>query len=106
MKEEIIKALKIAAVGCCGSEASVWTVKLDYPENPEHGDFSSNLAMANAKILRIAPKVLAEKIIVEFKKNMPDFVCDLSVAGPGFINFFVKNEMNMASQKKKIAVIS
>ncbi len=69
------------------------TFKLEYPENPEHGDFSCNAAMVNAKKLGLAPKVLAENIIAEFSKNKPDFIESVSVAGPGFINFKIKDSL-------------
>lgn len=67
--------------------------RLEYPENAEHGDFSCNAAMVYAKQLSLAPKVLAEQIIVELKKVMPDVVESVSVAGPGFINFKIKEKV-------------
>lgn len=70
--------------------------KLNYPENPEHGDFSCNVAMVYAKQLGLVPKVLAEKIIVELKKTLDgdlNFVESVSVAGPGFINFKIKDKV-------------
>ena len=67
------------------------TMPLEYPENPEYGDFSSNIAMVHAKSLGIAPKVLADKLVSEFTKNMPAFVESVGVAGPGFINFKIKD---------------
>lgn len=88
MKESLIKALS-AAVAPLGVDAA--SIKLEYPENPEHGDFSSNVAMANAKRLGMAPKALAEKVIAAFDSHKPDFVESASIAGPGFINFKAKN---------------
>ncbi|MDQ2933271.1 MAG: hypothetical protein M3Q80_02730, partial [bacterium] len=67
------------------------TFGMEYPENPEHGDFSSNVAMVNAKKLGIAPKILAEKIVAELEKNKPENVESIHVAGPGFINFKIKD---------------
>ncbi len=88
MKSDLISALgKTARV--VGFEPT--TIKVDYPENPDHGDFSTNVAMVNAKKLGINPKVLAEKIVEEFNKVMPDSIQSASIAGPGFINFTVKN---------------
>lgn len=70
--------------------------KLEYPENPDHGDFSCNAAMVYAKQLGLGPKVLAEKVIVELKKELGgslNFVESISVAGPGFINFKIKDRV-------------
>lgn len=65
---------------------------LEYPENPEHGDFSTNVAMVNAKSLNTNPKDLANKIILEIKKDEIDFIKDIKLAGPGFINFSIKDD--------------
>ncbi len=62
-------------------------IKLDHPEDIKYGDFSSNIAMMHAKSLGVSPKVLAEKIIEEFKKEIPENVESVEIAGPGFINF-------------------
>lgn len=62
-------------------------IKLDHPEDMKYGDFSSNLAMMHAKSLQMSPKALAEKIIEEFKKEMPEGLESVEIAGPGFINF-------------------
>lgn len=88
MKQELIKALATVATPL-GIDAA--SIKLDYPENSEHGDFSSNIAMANGKKLGMAPRVLAEKVVAAFEQVKPDFVESVSIAGPGFINFKVKD---------------
>ncbi|MEA2715084.1 MAG: arginyl-tRNA synthetase [Candidatus Parcubacteria bacterium] len=67
------------------------TVRLTYPENHEHGEFSSNIALANAKKSGLRPHELAERIVTEFKKNIPEFVASVEIAGPGFINFKIKD---------------
>jgi arginyl-tRNA synthetase len=72
---------------------STVSIALEYPENPDHGDYSTNVAMVHAKMLKMSPKALAEKIIEEFKKGIPDFVESVSVAGPGFINFKIKDSV-------------
>ncbi len=109
MKQKIISLIE-TAVQKVGISDPV--VKLDYPEVPEHGDFSTNVALAYAKQLGLAPKVLAEKIVKELKDltiepaggeplndseskqlNSVDFIKKISVAGPGFINFKLKDEV-------------
>jgi len=89
MKDKILERLREVAVEF---KLDFKSVKLDYPENPEHGDFSTNMAMVYAKELKMSPKVLAEKIITEFKKRQPEFVREITIAGPGFINFFIEDE--------------
>ena len=93
MKEKLIKSLQKAGQKAGISPTALKEISIEYPENPDHGDFSTNIAMAHGKSLKMAPKVLAEKIIEEVKKDMPDFVESVSVAGPGFINFKVKDKV-------------
>lgn len=65
-------------------------IRLDYPEDASHGDFSTNIALAGAKKLGMPPRALADKIASSFKEKMPECVADISIAGPGFINFRLK----------------
>jgi arginyl-tRNA synthetase len=61
-------------------------VKLEHPEVITHGDFSSNVALVHAKELKTNPRELAQKIVDEFKKKLPEGVIAVEIAGPGFIN--------------------
>jgi arginyl-tRNA synthetase len=88
MKEQLIECLKAAAETVGAMPA---TVSLEYPENSEHGDFSTNIALASAKKLKTSPKALAEKIVTELKGKMPSFVDSVSIAGAGFINIKAKD---------------
>jgi arginyl-tRNA synthetase len=94
MREQLIEALKKAVSGLGIEDAAI---ALEYPENLEHGDFSANLALAESKRLKISPRALAEKIVSEFKKEIEaggaDFIESVSIAGPGFINFKVKDKV-------------
>jgi arginyl-tRNA synthetase len=65
-------------------------VKLEVPRNREFGDFSTNAAMVMAKSAGKNPRELAGEIMEKISKL--DFVESASIAGPGFINIFVKNE--------------
>ena len=62
-------------------------VHIEHPDDISYGDFSSNIALIYSKQLKTNPKALAEKIIEELKKEMPENVESVSIAGPGFINF-------------------
>lgn len=56
-------------------------------KDPAFGDFSSNIAMLFAKSMQTNPKELAAKIISGWN---PEWQEKLEVAGPGFINIFLK----------------
>ena len=90
MKSELIQHLQKTAQ-TIGIE--IQNLDLDYPENSEFGDFSTNIALIYAKSVKSSPKELAEKILDGFKKDMPEFVESVSVAGPGFINFKIKDRV-------------
>ncbi len=94
MKEELIKAIvKVAEpLGILAGSVTV-----DFPENPDHGDFTSNVAMINAKRLGMKPVELATKIVAEFEKisavaPLKSMIKSVNVAGPGFINFTLTAE--------------
>lgn len=64
------------------------SVELLRPKLIDHGDYSSNLAMKLAKRLRRNPLELA-KTLIEMLPDSP-YVENITVAGGGFINFFLK----------------
>ena len=56
----------------------------------EHGDFACNAAMAAAKLLGQKPRELATAIVANLPAN-PN-VAKVEIAGPGFLNFFMRAE--------------
>jgi len=77
-----------------GVEKGYWTLAaagdygLEVPKNPEHGDFSTNMAMVMAGKERKNPRELAARV-VELLGAHTDLVAQLSIAGPGFVNIVV-----------------
>jgi arginyl-tRNA synthetase len=59
-------------------------VHVERPNDPSHGDFATNVALANAKVLRRNPREVAENLVGAL--DAP-FVRQAEVAGPGFVNF-------------------
>lgn len=71
--------------------AQLRDVALEVPKIETHGDFATNAAMVSARFFKEPPRKLAEQII----SRMPDpekLVDGIEIAGPGFINFFVKDK--------------
>lgn len=58
--------------------------------NEQFGDYQCNAAMELARTLKKAPRQIAQEFVDKAKK--PDFVEKIEIAGPGFINFFLRNE--------------
>ncbi|MGB3682656.1 MAG: arginine--tRNA ligase [Rubrobacteraceae bacterium] len=61
-------------------------VHVERPNDPEHGDFATNVALTNAKVFRRNPREVAGELA---KSLQTDFVEAAEVAGPGFVNFRV-----------------
>jgi arginyl-tRNA synthetase len=61
------------------------------PDRPEFGDFSCSLALIEAKRAGLSAKPLAEELARVLKEGIQqDLYSKVEVAGPGFINVFLK----------------
>jgi len=64
-------------------------IEIEEPKSDVHGDFSTNIAMKMASVQKISPRKIAEVIIDQL--DDPDrIIKKTEIAGPGFINFFLK----------------
>ena len=119
--EEIKNLIRQA---CLDLDFKIEEVQLEHPENAEHGDYSTNVALVLAKKLNKSPKEVAESIVSNFARSTSsgralDLLDKVEVAGPGFINFFLskeyflqeslkiikqKNKYGAGKEKKKIIV--
>jgi arginyl-tRNA synthetase len=64
---------------------------LERPRDAGHGDLATNLGMVLAKLERVKPRSMAERIIAELQ--LPDgLVSKVEIAGPGFINFWLAED--------------
>ena len=87
---------------------AVKTVKPDFDDwnrlvlqpatDEKFGDYQTNFAMTASKIFRQPPKIIAESIISAILAN--DILEKAEVAGPGFINFFLKNSFVAETVRK------
>ncbi|WP_041532574.1 arginine--tRNA ligase [Pelobacter propionicus] len=81
-------ALRAASAAQEITSPSIPAVTIGVPANPDHGDYSCNIAMQMAKAERRAPRQVAETI----SRHLGDgkgLLSKTDIAGPGFINFFV-----------------
>lgn len=69
-------------------EFSEWSVNVNNQEG--FGDYSSNIALKLAKILKKAPIEIAENIAIH--SNASENVFTLSASQPGFVNFHISND--------------
>ena len=66
-------------------------VMIEIPKENSNGDYSTNLAMRLTKILKRRPQEIAAQIKEEAEKRL-DIVDSIDIAGPGFINFWLKKD--------------
>ncbi len=59
-------------------------------KQPEHGDYSCNYAMVNAKRLGMNPRALATLIVENLASD--DLIESVEIAGPGFINLRLRKK--------------
>lgn len=82
---EHLTGLLQAALGSVAPEHAETPIHLERPKQADHGDFATNLPMQLARALKLAPRVIAERIVNELPPS-PE-VSEVSIAGAGFINF-------------------
>lgn len=93
MKNKIASALGKATEGK--------HIHLEFPENEAHGDYSSNIAMVMAKKEGRKPIEYAEEVVKELQKDkdLAKIVSKIEAVEPGFINFFLSEEVLLSNLK-------
>ena len=66
-------------------------VMIEIPKGNANGDYSTNLAMRLTKLLRRRPQEIAAEIKDEITARLNE-VEKVEIAGPGFINFWIKKD--------------
>ncbi len=97
MREQIIKALRKAT--------GIKEAHLEFPENEVHGDYSTNIALVSARSEKKRPRELAEGIVKKLQKDkdLAKIVSKIEIAGPGFINFFLSQEVLFKQLRQVVA---
>jgi arginyl-tRNA synthetase len=73
----------LAAIGVAPPDS----VHLERPARREHGDWSSNVALATAKAAGRNPREMAAELVAELSAASIPHVDVVEIAGPGFVNF-------------------
>jgi arginyl-tRNA synthetase len=94
MKSKIIKILKESLDTAIRKgqlpEISLPYIEVEASANPEHGDYAANAAMILASQTRQNPRKIAQ-IIQENLSDPENIIEKTQIAGPGFINFVIKD---------------
>ena len=99
---DVIESLKLniqKAFSELGVEVSLNDIVIEHSKDTAHGDYATNAAMKNCRLLKMPPVAVANALIEKLDMNGIDHV---EIAGPGFINFFMKNDSLQPIVKKII----
>ena len=95
MKELVKESLRMAMESCFAdgslTSGQYPAAIIEIPANPEHGDFATNAAMLLAKAEKKPPRLVAEALVVHLR-GAADIFAGVEIAGPGFINFRIKDD--------------
>jgi arginyl-tRNA synthetase len=93
MKKDLIKILETSlnSLGILDCPS----IEIEIPKEEAFGDASTPLAMGLSRLLKKAPKKIAEDLIKSIEKT--DVFKKIDIAGPGFINFTFTDEYLQSS---------
>ena len=93
MKSKLDTVLKSTIDGCFKkgvlSKTPVPEYVIEVPNNPDHGHFATNLPLTLASSQKRPPLEIAS-VIVEHLRDEENILEKVEVAGPGFINFYIR----------------
>ena len=97
------EALKKAMVKCNFVEDyEINQITIEIPKEKSHGDYSTNIAMQLTRLLRKNPRMIAEQLIEAIDKEEAN-IDSIEIAGPGFINMFMKKDALTSIIKEVLA---
>ncbi|MCS7237604.1 MAG: arginine--tRNA ligase [Thermoguttaceae bacterium] len=74
-----------------GEDPKRWIDQVRPAQSPEYGDYQANLAMCLAKRFARSPRQLAHELLA--RTELGDLCDRLEIAGPGFINMRIRDEV-------------
>jgi arginyl-tRNA synthetase len=85
--QDILTSSLRGALVALGVDPLPARVPVERSNRPDLGDWSSSVALAAAKASGRAPRDLAGDIAARLTAEPPPYVAEVSIAGPGFLNF-------------------
>ncbi len=95
IREQLLKVVKEAFTACANKGSlpniQIEDILIETPRERGFGDFSTNIAMQVSKQTKMPPRKTAELIASEFDFS-GTYIEKTEVAGPGFLNFYLKKD--------------
>ena len=85
---DLLKQNLQAALKELGVDLDINEIVIENSKDPTHGDYATNVALKMARNFSKAPRDVANLIVEKLNKDEIDHI---EIAGPGFINFYIKN---------------
>jgi len=82
-----------------GQEVALNDIVIEKSKDETHGDYATNVAMKFSRLFAKAPRDVAAMLIEKINR---DGIDKIEIAGPGFINFFMKHDSLQAFVNKII----
>ena len=96
--KEVLKTKIHAALKNLGVDFPLNDIVIENSKDATHGDYASNIAMKSCRLFSLPPVEVAEKILGAIDLEGIEKV---EIAGPGFMNFYMKKD-SLASIVSKI----
>src|SRR4030042_5155894 len=96
MKEKIRDNVKRAIMNL--QRAEKWLkfdlpeIEISYPKEEKFGDYSTNIAMILAPVLKRKPIEIANQIIPNFQFPISNYFEKVEAVAPGYINFYLSRK--------------
>ena len=87
--KELLKIKIQSALNKIGIALDLSAIEVENSKDPSHGDYATNVALKNARFIGKPPVELAK--LIEKEIDM-EGIEKIEIAGPGFINFFMKKD--------------
>ncbi len=112
LKEQLKKFLSQTLQPAFFDGMEMPSVEVEKPNDPNHGDLSTNVAMKSAKVFRKSPMEIAKNFCQHLNEKIPEselgiYIESVEALAPGFINFRFSKETTFSiladvlSQKQK-----
>lgn len=105
MKDQLKKIIEssLSAAIAQGNlpEIELPDIQIERTKDKSHGDFASNVAMMLAKPAKMNPRQIATTLVEALPKT--DFITQVDIAGPGFINFTLSADTSLQIVKEILA---
>ena len=87
--ETKLKLVIQEALSKIGASVDIKDIVIEHSKDKAHGDYATTVAMQMARVLRKSPRDIATSLVENLNK---DGIEKVEIAGPGFINFFMKQD--------------